>query len=101
MAVSLLYSAGARSTAEPVGERLLYQLSLDRAFARVCPDVPKRERFLAVVSALTDDAGEIAHRQEVLRDFQEKRAELVEKRLQRIPPHLLKSIDLYPLSKAC
>lgn len=70
MAVSLLYSAGARSTAEPVGERLLYQLSLDRAFARVCPDLPKRERFLAVISALTDDASEIAHRQEVLRDFQ-------------------------------
>ena len=40
-------------------------------------------------------------REKVLRDFQEKRAELVEKRLQRIPPHLLKSIDLYPLSKAC
>ena len=70
MANSILYLEQRKNHAKPLPERMLYHLSLDRAFLHICADVKKRERFLSVVSALTDDKNEILYRQEVLKDFE-------------------------------
>ncbi len=67
MAISLLHPT--QSNANPLPERMLYRLSLDRAFAYICTDVSKRERFLSVVSALSCDEQEIRYRQEILQDL--------------------------------
>ena len=70
MAISILYLNERISQAEPIPERMLYHLSLDRSFAHICGDVKKRNRFLSVVSDMTDDKNEILYRQEVLKDFE-------------------------------
>ena len=72
MAISILYLNERISKAEPISERILYHLSLDRSFAHICADVKKRNRFLSVISDLTDDKNEILYRQEVLKDFENK-----------------------------
>ena len=46
MAISLLHPT--QNNATPLPERMLYHLSLDRAFAYVCTDARKRECFLSV-----------------------------------------------------
>lgn len=69
MSISLLFCGKSSSHAEPIGEKILYHLSLDRSFSYVCADAKKRERFLSVVSALTDDKEEIIYRQEIIKDF--------------------------------
>ena len=70
MAISILYLNERTSKAEPISERILYHLSLDRSFSHICADVKKRNHFLSVISDLTDDKNEILHRQEILRDFE-------------------------------
>lgn len=70
MAISILFLNERISKAEPISERILYHLSLDRSFAHICADVKKRNRFLSVISDLTDDKNEILYRQEVLKDFE-------------------------------
>ncbi len=70
MAISILYLNERISKAEPISERILYHLSLDRSFAHICADVKKRNCFLSVVSDLTNDKNEILYRQEVLKDFE-------------------------------
>ena len=70
MAISILYLSERASKAEQISERILYHLSLDRSFAHICADVKKRNRFLSVVSDLTDDKNEILYRQEILKDFE-------------------------------
>ena len=70
MAISILYLNERTSQAEPISERILYHLSLDRSFSHICVDVKKRNRFLSVVSNLTDDKNEILYRQEILKDFE-------------------------------
>ncbi|MDD6878755.1 MAG: hypothetical protein PUD59_00790 [bacterium] len=70
MAISIFYLNERTSKAEPISERILYHLSLDRSFSHICVDVKKRNRFLSVVSNLTDDKNEILYRQEVLKDFE-------------------------------
>jgi len=72
MAISILFLNERISKAEPISERILYHLSLDRSFAHICADVKKRNRFLSVISDLTDDKNEILYRQEVLKDFENK-----------------------------
>ena len=67
MAISLLHPT--QNNANPLPERMLYHLSLDRAFAYVCTDARKRECFLSVVSALSCDQKELLYRQEILQDF--------------------------------
>ena len=70
MTVNFLYPVGGRRETAPSDERLLYRLSLDRSFAHVCADVGKRERFLGILSALTDDPAVITYRQDILRDLE-------------------------------
>ena len=70
MAISILFLNERISKAEPISERILYHLSLDRSFAHICADVKKRNRFLSVVPDLTDDKNEILYRQEILKDFE-------------------------------
>ena len=70
MAISILYLSERASKAEPISERILYHLSLDRSFAHICADVKKRNHFLSVASDLTDDKNEILYRQEILKDFE-------------------------------
>ena len=70
MAISILFLNERTSKAEPISDRILYHLSLDRSFAHICADVKKRNRFLSVVSDLTDDKNEILYRQEILKDFE-------------------------------
>lgn len=70
MAISILFLNERRSHAEPLPERILYHLSLDCSFSYICADVKKRERFLSVVSDLTNDNNEILYRQEVVKDFE-------------------------------
>ena len=70
MAISILYLNGRKSGAKPISEKIIYHLSLDRSFAHICADVKKRNRFLSVVSDLTDDKNEILYRQEILKDFE-------------------------------
>lgn len=68
MAISLLYppQAAAPVAADP---QLLYQLSLDRAFAVICPDRVRRERFFSVLTALSAQGDTVRYRQEVLDDL--------------------------------
>ena len=70
MAISILFLNERTSKTEPISERILYHLSLDRSFAHICADVKKRNHFLSVVSDLTDDKNEILYRQEILKDFE-------------------------------
>lgn len=69
MAISILYLNERKNYAEPLSEKILYHLSLDRSFSHICADVKKRERFLSVVSDLTNDKAEILYRQEIVKDF--------------------------------
>lgn len=70
MVISILYLNERKSKAEPISEKIIYHLSLDRSFSHICADVKKRNRFLSVVSDLTDDKNEILYRQEVIKDFE-------------------------------
>lgn len=74
MAISILYSEGRSSRAEPLSERILYHLSLDRSFSYICADVKKSKYFLSVVSELTDNVDEILYRQEIVKDFEKNPA---------------------------
>jgi len=70
MAISILYLNERNNSAEPLPDKLLYRLSLDRSFSHICADSKKREQFLSVVSDLTNDKNEILYRQEVIKDFE-------------------------------
>ena len=70
MAISILYLNERKSFAEPLSDRILYHLSLDRSFSQICADVKKREYFLSVVSDLTNDKNEILYRQEIIKDIE-------------------------------
>ena len=70
MGISLLYLHERKNHAHPLLDSVLYHLSLDRSFSRICADVKKRERFLSVLTDLTDDQDEILYRGEILRDFE-------------------------------
>lgn len=69
MAISILHPKNAGSSSIPLEPKVLYHLSLDRAFAYACADVKKRERFLNIISDLTCDKNEIKFRQDVIRDL--------------------------------
>ena len=71
MAISLLHRADSQAKVSPMDPRVLFHLSLDRSFSYVCADVNKRDRFLSILSALTDDPSDIRYRQEVIRDLYE------------------------------
>ena len=70
MAISILYLNERKNYAEPISDRILYHLSLDRSFAHICADVKKREYFLSMVSNLTNDKNEILYRQAIIKDFE-------------------------------
>ncbi len=70
MAISILCLKERKSFSESLSDRILYHLSLDRSFSYICADVNKREYFLSVVSALTNDKNEILYRQEIVKDFE-------------------------------
>ena len=71
MTISLLHPEQNQAQAEPISERILYHLSIDRAFSYICSDAGKREQFLSVASNLTDNKEEILYRQEILQDFEQ------------------------------
>lgn len=77
MAISILFLEQSDSHAEPITEKIMYRLSLDRSFSYICPDVKKCKRFLSVLAALTNDREEIIYRQDVIKDF-EKNPTLLE-----------------------
>ncbi len=49
--------------------QVLYDLSIDRIIARICPDQKKREVFLHVLSCPLRRRDNIRYRQEIMRDF--------------------------------
>ena len=69
MAISLLWSNRATAASVPLSEKLIYRLSLDRAFAYVCADVKKRERFFEILSQWPVCAEDVRMRQAICRDF--------------------------------
>ncbi len=70
MAISLLHKQKqTEKNTRKIDAKILYHLSIDKAFAYICTDVRKREAFLSVVSELTDDREEIIYRREILSDF--------------------------------
>ena len=71
MSISLLHPARAGARPLPIGERVCYQLSLDRAFEYICADVKKREIFFSVLRELSCDPETIRYRQAVLQDLLE------------------------------
>ncbi len=72
MAISILHLKDSKSRTEPLSERILYHLSLDRSFSYVCADIGKRKEFLSVISNFTDDKEEILYRQEIVKDLESK-----------------------------
>ena len=70
MAISVLHLKERKTQAEPLPGRVLYHLSLDRAFSHICHDVKKQQRFMSVISNLMDDTSEILFRQAILKDFE-------------------------------
>lgn len=70
MSISILRLNGPKNYAEPLRDRIIYHLSLDRSFSHICADIKKREYFLSVVSDLTNDKNEILYRQEIVKDFE-------------------------------
>lgn len=68
MNISLLHNEYARKST-PLDKSLLYRISLDRAFAALCPDPKKKAFFCSVITNLTDDENEIRYRQTILQDF--------------------------------
>lgn len=69
MAISILHPERSATPAEPLNEKIVYHLSLDRSLSHICADVKKRKRFLEVISVLTNDRKEILYRQDVIKDF--------------------------------
>ncbi len=69
MALSILYPQGAKSGMPDLDPRILYKLSLDRAFAEVCADIKKREYFLEVTATPVPDRATVEFRQDILKDF--------------------------------
>lgn len=69
MGYSLLYLRESGKGAGAVSEKALYDLSVDRVFARVCTDSERRERFLKILTHPLSDMDEILYRQGVLKDF--------------------------------
>ena len=70
MAISILHLHAQKQSTEPLFDRILYHLSMDRSFSYICADVKKRAYFLSVVSELTDDRSEILYRQAIVKDFE-------------------------------
>lgn len=70
MAISILSQKEQCAKSEPLPERLIYHLSLDRSFAHICADSKKCEFFLSVLANLTSDREEILYRQEIIKDFE-------------------------------
>lgn len=77
MTHSLLYAPGRAPEAAPrADEAILTALSLDRTLTCILPDVGERRYLSAILSAPLSDAGDIAYRQAVMRDFHEHPAML-------------------------
>lgn len=70
MNLSLLYPNGEVIQAIPTEFKTIYNLSIDQAFANICPSLEKREYFFEVISKLTSDKNIIEYRREILKDFQ-------------------------------
>jgi len=68
MTVSLLYPDKALRPAASEN-RLLYRLSLDRAFSAICPDSRPLAYFLSVLAAMPPEAETAAYRWGILSDF--------------------------------
>ncbi|MGM9636914.1 MAG: hypothetical protein ACI3YK_02905 [Eubacteriales bacterium] len=70
--ISLLYSREKKCGS--LGERTLYHLSLDRAFASFCQDPGKLAAFLRILGEPALNRSDIAFRREILEEFQKKPA---------------------------
>ena len=69
MAVSLLFLNESNFNNEPLHDKILSHLFLDRSFSYICPDEKKRKRFLKILCRLTDNKEEIIYRQNIIKDF--------------------------------
>jgi len=67
--IRLLKPSDTVTNAEPLDNKILYHLSLDRSFSYICPPKAVRELFLSVLTSLTDNIEEIEYRQHILGDF--------------------------------
>ena len=80
MRYSLLYLRESSKSAGSVSEKALFDLSVDRVFARICTDTERRERFLQVLAHPLCDMDAIIYRQDILKDFVSS-SELIERLL--------------------
>lgn len=69
MHISLLHPGGKPAHATPTRDDLLYHLSLDRSFARLCPDSRSRGVLLSVITRITAAPAEITYRQQIMVDL--------------------------------
>lgn len=69
MHISLLHPGGKPAPTIPTRDDLIYHLSLDRSFARLCPDSRSREVLLSVITRMTADPAEITYRQRIIADL--------------------------------
>ncbi len=67
--VSFLYLNKLPSDGDYEFPRLIYHLSIDRAFSDICADVNKKEYFYSVISRISQDVNEIEYRKNILYEF--------------------------------
>ena len=77
MGISILHKNDRASGTEPISDKVLYHLSLDRTFSQICADKKKREYFFRILLSTLKDEAEVIYRQEVLKDLV-KYSELLE-----------------------
>ena len=59
MAISILYLNKQNNCADALSDQMLYHLSLDRSFSRICVDSKKHNYFFSIISNLRNDRKEI------------------------------------------
>ncbi len=69
--ISLLYNNPSGQCLSIKQSRLIYHLSIDRSFAKICSDINKTKYFFSVLSAPLTKKEAIEYRKEILIDFNE------------------------------
>lgn len=67
--ISLLYLNNFPSDEDYENSRLIYHLSIDKAFSDVCADINKKEYFFKILSHISQDSNEIEYRKNILKEF--------------------------------
>lgn len=69
--ISLLYNNPSAHRSTEKQSRLIYHLSIDRSFAKICSDINKTDYFFSVLSSPLKEKEEIEFRKEILCDLNE------------------------------